>query len=61
LASDGIEWWGEKRSLPVSIGEATVQTGDSIESLVERVQKSLDAASLARCRASAAGNLSAES
>jgi diguanylate cyclase (GGDEF)-like protein/PAS domain S-box-containing protein len=56
LASDAIEWWGERRSLPVSIGEATAQTGDSIESLVERLQKSLDASPAARARAAAAGD-----
>jgi diguanylate cyclase len=56
LASDAIEWWGERRSLPVSIGEATAQPGDSIESLMGRVQKSLDATSAARSRPAAAGN-----
>jgi diguanylate cyclase (GGDEF)-like protein/PAS domain S-box-containing protein len=45
LASDGIEWWGERRSLPVSIGQATVRPGDSIETLLERAQESLDAGS----------------
>jgi len=54
LATDGIEWWGERRSLPVSIGAAPAQPDDSIESLLERVQKSLDAASTARSRAAAA-------
>jgi diguanylate cyclase (GGDEF)-like protein/PAS domain S-box-containing protein len=48
LANDGIDWWGERRSLPVSIGSATAQPGDSIESLMERAQKSLDAASAGR-------------
>lgn len=43
LASDGIEWWGERRSLPISIGQATAEPGDSIESLMERTQKSLAA------------------
>ncbi len=45
LANDSIEWWGERRSLQVSIGEATAQAGDTIESLHGRVQQSLDAAS----------------
>jgi GGDEF domain-containing protein len=44
LANDGIEWWGERRSLPISIGEATAQPDDTIESLMERAQKSLAAA-----------------
>jgi len=51
LASDGIEWWGERRSLPVSIGGATVQPGDSIESLLARAQQSLETASTSRIRA----------
>lgn len=45
LASDGIEWWGERRSLPISIGQATAQPGDTIVSLMERAQKSRAAAS----------------
>jgi len=63
LATDGIEWWGERRSLPVSIGEVPAQPGDSIESLMERGQKSLDAGSVARGRAAGAsgGNQSSGS
>jgi len=45
LASDGIEWWGERRSLPISIGQAAAQSGDTVESLMERVQQSLATAS----------------
>jgi diguanylate cyclase (GGDEF)-like protein/PAS domain S-box-containing protein len=55
LATDGIEWWGERRSLPVSIGQATAQPGDTIELLMERTQKSLDAAPTARARTAVAG------
>lgn len=44
LASAAIEWWGERRSLPVSIGQATAQSGDSIETLMARAQQSLPAA-----------------
>ncbi len=54
LATDGIEWWGERRSLPVSIGEAPAQPGDSIESLLERAHTSLKTASTARSRAAGA-------
>ena len=63
LANDGIEWWGERRSLPVSVGQATAQSGDTVESLMERAQKSLDTASAARaCAASASsGNQSSGS
>jgi len=49
-----IEWWGERRSLPVSIGQAAAQPGDTIESLVERAQKSLDTAWATHARAATA-------
>jgi diguanylate cyclase (GGDEF)-like protein/PAS domain S-box-containing protein len=55
LFNEGIEWWGERRSLPVSIGQAAAQPGDTIESLVERAQKSVDAASAVRARSAVAG------
>ena len=45
LAAESIEWWGERRSLPVSIGEAIPGPEDKIEFILERAQKSLDAAS----------------
>jgi two-component system cell cycle response regulator len=54
LANDSIEWWGERRSLPISIGEATAQPDDSAELLLERVQKSLDAASAWRTQTASA-------
>jgi len=55
LANDAIEWWGERRSLPVSVGEATAQTGDTIESLMQRAQKSLDTASAGRACSASSG------
>lgn len=45
LANDSIEWWGERRSLPVAIGEASSQAQDTLESILDRTQKSLDHAS----------------
>jgi diguanylate cyclase (GGDEF)-like protein len=45
LANDAIEWWGERRSLRVSIGETTARPGDTVESILDRAQKSLDHAS----------------
>jgi diguanylate cyclase (GGDEF)-like protein/PAS domain S-box-containing protein len=45
LASDGIEWWGERHSLPVSIGQVAAEIGDSLESLMARLEQSLGAAS----------------
>jgi PAS domain S-box-containing protein/diguanylate cyclase (GGDEF)-like protein len=62
LANDSIEWWGERRSLPVSIGQATAQAGDSIATLMERAQKSLGAAPPQRSLAAgAAGGTTSES
>ncbi len=55
LANDAIEWWGERRSLRVSIDEATAQPGDTIESILDRAQKSLDHASQWLRNAAAAG------
>jgi diguanylate cyclase (GGDEF)-like protein/PAS domain S-box-containing protein len=43
LANDGIEWWGERRCLPVCIGWAGAQPDDTFESLIARAQKSLEA------------------
>jgi diguanylate cyclase (GGDEF)-like protein/PAS domain S-box-containing protein len=53
LANDGIEWWGERRSLPVSIGQATAETGDTVESLITRAQGSLTASSKERAHGAA--------
>jgi diguanylate cyclase (GGDEF)-like protein/PAS domain S-box-containing protein len=58
LAGEGIEWWGERRSLPVSIGEASTQADDTVESMLERVQKSMADASAWHRRASAASGSS---
>ncbi len=54
LSKNGIEWWGERRSLPVSIGQAIAQADDTVESLMERAQKSLEAASAWLVQASSA-------
>ena len=55
LANDSIEWWGERRSLPVSAGEATPEPGDTAESILDRSRKSLDQQSQWLTRATAAG------
>jgi diguanylate cyclase (GGDEF)-like protein/PAS domain S-box-containing protein len=59
LAGEGIEWWGERRSLPVFVGASTAQTGDTVESLLHRVLASLEAA-LAPARTSPARSASAK-
>jgi diguanylate cyclase (GGDEF)-like protein/PAS domain S-box-containing protein len=56
LANDAIEWWGERRSLPVSIGQATSQPDDTVDSILERAQKSLNGASGWRTRSASAGS-----
>lgn len=56
IAADGIEWWGERRTLPISIGQATAQPDDSVESLLERAQKSLEIASASRNHATSAAS-----
>ena len=61
LAGDGIEWWGERRSLPIFIGEAAAHAGDTIESLMERAQKSLEMAGANRVRAASASSRSSGS
>lgn len=48
LARDGIEWWGERRSLPISIGKASAQPDDTVETLMDRAMKSLESASVWR-------------
>lgn len=55
LANDSIEWWGERRSLPVSAGEAAPKPGDTTESILDRSQKSLDQESQWLTRATATG------
>jgi diguanylate cyclase (GGDEF)-like protein/PAS domain S-box-containing protein len=56
LASDGIEWWGERHSLPVSIGQISAETGDTLESLMQRLEHSLSTAPANRDVANAPEN-----
>ena len=56
LADEEIEWWGEKRSLPATIGNASAIVGDTVESLVERAMRSLNLDALQRAHAAAAGS-----
>jgi GGDEF domain-containing protein len=41
LTAEGIEWWGERRSLPVLIVATAVETGDTVELLMRRLHKLL--------------------
>jgi GGDEF domain-containing protein len=56
LAAEGIEWWGERRSLPVLIVATAAETGDTVESVVQRLHKLLpDGSGSARDNAGCAG------
>jgi len=58
LAGESIEWWGERHSLPISIGQAAAESGDSVESILDRANKSLAAASAWRTSAAAGSSSS---
>lgn len=38
LANDGIEWWGEKRSLSFSVGQTAARLGDTSEAMLDRAR-----------------------
>jgi diguanylate cyclase (GGDEF)-like protein/PAS domain S-box-containing protein len=56
LASDGIKWWGEKRSLRVSVGQAAAQFGDTAESMLERALRSIPKDSTQNADGAASGS-----
>ena len=41
VGSSEIKWWGDEWSVTASFGGATVQSGDSTESILARAEKSL--------------------
>jgi len=41
VGASEIEWWGDEWTVTASFGGATVQPGDSTESILERAEKSL--------------------
>jgi len=41
VSCSGIQWWGDQLSVSVQVGYAIVETGDTFESLLDRVQHSL--------------------
>jgi diguanylate cyclase (GGDEF)-like protein len=55
LAGEGIEWWGERHSLPFSIGEASALPDDTVELVVERALHSLAESSAWRTHAQSTG------
>jgi len=40
----GIEWWGDRLSVTVSVGSAIAEAGDTLERLLQRAEKSLSEA-----------------
>ncbi len=56
LAVDGIEWWGDIRSLPILIGAATVRRGDTADTILDRAQKSMTEPDACRAQAASASS-----
>ena len=56
VTSAGLEWWGDKLSVTTSVGYESAQTGDTIESLVNRAQASLQQSSVKKAAVAAAGS-----
>jgi diguanylate cyclase (GGDEF)-like protein len=48
VAWAGIHWWGEQLSIVSSIGHAGAEAGDTVESLIERAQRSLKPAPISK-------------
>jgi two-component system, cell cycle response regulator len=54
VACAGLRWWSDELSVTTSVGYASAQPGDTIESLVNRVQGSLQQSSVKPAAASPA-------
>jgi diguanylate cyclase (GGDEF)-like protein/PAS domain S-box-containing protein len=52
----GLQWWGDKLSVTTSVGYGSAQTGDTIDSLLNRAQVSLQQSSAKKTAAAAAGS-----
>lgn len=52
----GLRWWSDELSVTTSVGYATAQAGDTIESLLHRAQSSLQQSPLKRAAAAAVGS-----
>jgi two-component system cell cycle response regulator len=50
----GLRWWSDELSVTTSVGYASAQTGDTIESLMHRAQSSLEKSSAKPAAAAAA-------
>jgi two-component system, cell cycle response regulator len=52
----GLRWWSDELLVTTSVGYATAQAGDTIESLLNRAQSSLEVSSVKRAAAAAVGS-----
>lgn len=52
----GLRWWSDELSVTTSVGFATAQQGDTIDSLLQRAQSSLQRCSLKKVAAAATGS-----
>jgi PleD family two-component response regulator len=52
----GLRWWSDELSVTTSVGYATAQPGDSIDSLLNRATGSLHQPSTLRAAAASAGS-----
>ena len=51
----GLQWWGDKLSVTTAVAYGIAQTGDTIDSLLNRAQASLQQSSVKKADAAAAG------
>ena len=49
----GLRWWSDELTVTTSVGFATAQEGDTIDSLLKRAQSSLQRSSLKKVAAAA--------
>ena len=52
----GLQWWGDKLSVTTAVAYGSAQTGDTIDSLLNRAQASLQQSSVKKADAAAAGS-----
>jgi diguanylate cyclase (GGDEF)-like protein/PAS domain S-box-containing protein len=57
ISCAGLQWWGDELMVTTSVGQAAVQGGDSVESLLERAQRSLEAKSRSAAAAASPGEV----
>ena len=46
LENDGIEWWGEKRSVSFSVGQTAARPGDTSDSMLDRARQRMQVSSM---------------